>query len=393
MLTTLRTDRKTDPQTPVEPFGSPAADDPVSVLLVDDDTRNLDVLESILDSPGYRLVRAQTAEEALLALIAKDFAVIVLDIRMPGTNGLELAQLIKQRKKTQHIPIIFLTAYYQEGNEVASGYDAGAVDYLSKPCSPIILRSKVSVFASLFRNARSLQKEISERRRLESELARAIEREQLRLGQELHDGLGQQLSGISYMMQALQTKLRKASPAAARELERLVSLMQQSVDQSRDLAKGFYPVELERLGLLAALQEITGKIGQQSNISCLLQSNGDAIYANLKGPVAIQLFRITQEALHNAVKHSQAKRILVRLASMDGNITVTVKDNGVGMCPDARNQKGMGLTIMQYRARMVEGTLDVRTADEGGVIVTCSVPIRMLEEPILANPAEAPTNP
>ena len=95
-----------------EPLAGP--DDPVALLLVDDDSRNLDALASILDSPNYHLVRAQTAEEALLALISGDFAVIVLDIRMPGMNGLELAQIIKERKKTQHIPIIFLTAYYQE---------------------------------------------------------------------------------------------------------------------------------------------------------------------------------------------------------------------------------------------------------------------------------------
>src|ERR1700693_3447753 len=114
MLTALRTDRKMASEAVAEPPASPATDDPVSILLVDDDIRNLEVLESILDSPGYHLVRAQTAEEALLALMSSDFAVIVLDLRMPGMNGLELAQIIKQRKKTQHIPIIFLTAYYQE---------------------------------------------------------------------------------------------------------------------------------------------------------------------------------------------------------------------------------------------------------------------------------------
>ena len=87
------------------------------------------------------------------------------------------------------------------------GYDAGAVDYLTKPCNPVILRSKVSVFVNLFRKTRALQAEISERKRLETEIARAIEREQLRLGQELHDGLSQQLTGIGYMMQAMDTKL------------------------------------------------------------------------------------------------------------------------------------------------------------------------------------------
>ncbi len=376
MLTALRTERKMT----TEPQESPAADSPVSILLVDDDARNLDALESILDFPGYHLVSAQTAEEALLALISNDFAVIVLDIRMPGMNGLELAQIIKQRKKTQHIPIIFLTAYYQEGDQMINGYDAGAVDYLSKPCNPVVLRSKVSVFVSLFRNARALQTEISERRRLESELARAIEREQLRLGQELHDGLGQQLTGICYMIQALQAKLQKASPMAARELERLGSLMQQSIDQSRDLAKGFYPVELERLGLLTALQEISSKMRQRSNICCVVESDGDPFCSNLKGPVAIQLFRIAQEAMHNAIKHSQAKRIVVRLASTNGHIILTVKDDGIGFNAHARTKKGMGLAIMQYRARMVDGTLDIRTTDEGGVVVTCSAPLEALKD-------------
>ena len=384
MLTALRTDQKTPSPRTIEHHESPTTDNPVSVLLVDDDARNLDVLESILDSPGYHLVRAQTAEEALLALMSNDFAVIVLDVRMPGMNGLELAQIIKQRKKTQHIPIIFLTAYYQEGDQMVNSYGAGAVDYLSKPCNPVILRSKVSVFASLFRNARALQTEISERRRLESELARAIEREQLRLGQELHDGLGQQLSGICYMMQALQIKLQKASPSAARELGRLGSLMQQSVDQSRDLAKGFYPVELERLGLLTALQEITGKMSQLSNIRCLVESDGDPLYPTLKGPVAIQLFRIAQEAVHNAIKHSQAKQIVIRLESIDGSIILTVKDDGVGLSTNTTAKKGMGLTIMQYRARMVDGTLDIRTAEKGGVIVTCSTPIRVLKDAVFA---------
>jgi two-component system sensor kinase FixL len=211
---------------------------------------------------------------------------------------------------------------------------------------------------------------------LETELARAVEREQLRLGQELHDGLGQQLTGICYMIHALQTKLRKSSPSAARELDKVGLLMQQSVEQSRDLAKGFYPVELERLGLLAALQEITEKMKQQSNIGFLVESDGDPFCDNLKGPVAIQLFRIAQEAVHNVIKHSQAKRVGIRLALIDGNITLTVKDDGVGIHAATSARKGMGLTIMQYRARMVDGTLDIRTSDVGGVIVTCSVPIR-----------------
>jgi len=353
---------------------SPAVNDPVALLLVDDDPRNLDVLASILDSPDYRLVRAQTPEEALLALISSDFAVIVLDIRMPGMNGLELAQIIKERKKTQHIPIIFLTAYYQENDHVMHGYDAGAVDYLTKPCNPVILRSKVSVFVNLFRKTRALQAEINERKRLETEIARAIEREQLRLGQELHDGLSQQLTGISFMMKAMETKLQKLSPALARESARLESLIRQTVAQSRDLAKGFYPVELERLGLVAALQEIPRYVKQLSAIDYAVESDESSLCAGLNGPQAIQLFRIAQEATHNAIKHARARRIIVRLASVDDRIILTIKDDGIGLAGDIGAKTGMGLTIMRYRARTVGGSLEIRNAEEGGVIVTCSVP-------------------
>ncbi|MGD9765406.1 MAG: ATP-binding protein, partial [Candidatus Binatia bacterium] len=130
--------------------------EPVNILLVDDEPRNLDALEALLDLPDYRLVRAQSADEALLALLRGDFAVIVLDIRMPGVSGFELAQLIKQRKRTQHIPVLFLTAHLIEETDVLRGYGTGAVDYLSKPINPEILRSKIAVFADLFRKTRAL---------------------------------------------------------------------------------------------------------------------------------------------------------------------------------------------------------------------------------------------
>lgn len=128
----------------------------VNILLVDDEVRNLDVLESFLQSPGYKLIRALTAEQALLLLLHGEFAVIVLDIQMPGMTGIELANLIKQRKRTQHIPIIFLTAYFQEDKDMLEGYDSGAVDYLTKPINPQILKSKIAVFVDLFRKTREL---------------------------------------------------------------------------------------------------------------------------------------------------------------------------------------------------------------------------------------------
>jgi two-component sensor histidine kinase/CheY-like chemotaxis protein len=150
----------------------------VNILIVDDEPKNLTVLETVLNSPRYQLVRAESADKALLALLKHDFAVLILDVQMPGTTGFELAQMIKERKKTSEVPIIFLTAYYNEDQHVIEGYDSGAVDYLLKPINPAILRSKVSVLAELFLKQRQLEDanralsvEVAERRLVQQQLS------------------------------------------------------------------------------------------------------------------------------------------------------------------------------------------------------------------------------
>src|SRR5580692_10699900 len=130
------------------PFGDTdaAANEPINILIVDDEPKNLTVLETVLDDPAYRIVRAESADQALLALVVDEFALLILDVRMPGMTGFELAQMIKTRRKTARVPIIFLTAYYNEDQHMLEGYGTGAVDYLHKPVNPAILRSKVAVF-------------------------------------------------------------------------------------------------------------------------------------------------------------------------------------------------------------------------------------------------------
>src|SRR5688572_19198725 len=130
--------------------------DAVKILLVDDEPRNLDALESILESSDCALVRAQTPDEALFAILQNDFAAIVLDMKMPGMSGLELAGLIKQRKRSEHVPILFLTAHSVDDDDILRGYGVGAVDYLSKPVNAAILRSKIGVFVDLFQKNRAL---------------------------------------------------------------------------------------------------------------------------------------------------------------------------------------------------------------------------------------------
>jgi two-component sensor histidine kinase len=167
---------------------SEVASEPINILIVDDEPKNLLVLRAILDDPAYRLVQAHSADEALLALIAEEFALLILDVRMPGMTGFELAQMIKERKKTALVPIIFLTAYYNEDQHILEGYGAGAVDYLHKPVNPSVLRSKVAIFAELHRKnreseaaSRSLLLEVSERRRAEEQLRELNETLEMRV--------------------------------------------------------------------------------------------------------------------------------------------------------------------------------------------------------------------
>jgi PAS domain S-box-containing protein len=150
------------------------------ILIVDDQPRNLDVLEAMLDDVKCTFVRATSADEALLCLMRHDFAALVLDIRMPGMSGIELATLIKQRKRSQHVPILFLTAHSFSEDDVLRGYGVGAVDYLSKPINAEILRSKIGVFVDLFGKTQALaalnealQREVAEREKAQEALQQA----------------------------------------------------------------------------------------------------------------------------------------------------------------------------------------------------------------------------
>ena len=143
-----------------------------SILMVDDRPENLVALEAILEPLGHRLVRAHSGEEALRHVLREDFAVVLMDVQMPGMNGFETVQIIKSRERSKHLPIIFLTAISKDEQYVFEGYSAGAVDYLSKPFNPAILRSKVAVFVDLFLKNEQIREQSeqlreSERRTLE----------------------------------------------------------------------------------------------------------------------------------------------------------------------------------------------------------------------------------
>jgi two-component system, LuxR family, sensor kinase FixL len=228
--------------------------------------------------------------------------------------------------------------------------------------------------AELSRAYELVCEEFDERKRLESEIARAVEHEQLRLGQALHDGLGQELVGITYQMSALHDRLSRLSPPSAREVGRLESMLRNSADRARNLARDFYPVELETGGLAVALRRLAHNTKASFGVACKVQSD-KACKSMPAASVAIQLFRIAQEAVHNAVKHANAKQIVIRLAKKQGHFVLSIKDDGAGF-PSANGDKakGMGLRIMHHRAGLIDGELRFGNDSTGGALVVCSVP-------------------
>jgi PAS domain S-box-containing protein len=212
-------------------------------------------------------------------------------------------------------------------------------------------------------------RDVTERKRMEREIVEASSREQQRIGEDLHDGLGQHLTGITFLTKALERKLGNKSPDEAKEAAEIGRLIIQALAQTRNLARGLFPAELERNGLTAALRELTESVARTCGVRCTLRANDTiSIHDNV---LATHIFRIAQEAINNSIKHSRAKNIEVTLDLQGDRTELTVTDDGAGFSPEAKLE-GLGLRIMHYRARRIGGELQVATTDKGGTSVTCS---------------------
>jgi len=215
----------------------------------------------------------------------------------------------------------------------------------------------------------ALVRDITERHLREKEILEISNREQLRLGQDLHDGLGQHLTGITFLTRALENKLSARGIPEADEIGEIGKLVMQALSQTRNLARGLFPVELAS-GMVQALKDLANTAEKLFNISCRLEADESIAIRNRT--VAHHLFRVAQEAINNSVKHGKATQVLMNLRSDGDILTLTVSDNGIGLAEDAAQSKGLGLRIMGYRAQKIGGTLNIARADEGGTVLTCS---------------------
>lgn len=214
----------------------------------------------------------------------------------------------------------------------------------------------------------ALEREMAERRRLDQEIAQVADRERRRLGHDLHDSLGQHLTGTALTAQVLKEKLAARLAPEADEAEKLVRYVEEGIDLTRNLARGFFSPELDAEGLVVALHHLAEKVKERSMISCVVDVDesvriGDSAIAN-------QLYRIAQEAVTNSIKHGGAKRVEIRLAFDGPEVCLTIIDDGVGF-PDCPGSEGIGLHLMQHDAALSGGTFDIRRNGQSGTITTC----------------------
>lgn len=215
--------------------------------------------------------------------------------------------------------------------------------------------------------------DITEREQLERALLDISAREQRRIGQDLHDGLGQHLTGIAFMAKVLEKKLAETNAADAADAAKLVKLVNEAVRKTRDLARGLLPVMSDEQGLMSALELWTSEVKDIYGISCSFEYESAVLIQDVA--VATHLYHIAQEAVNNAIKHGGAKNIVLRLSAGDDHGILQITDDGSGISNDRQGSRGMGLHIMSYRSAMIGGRLEIGRNAERGTSVSCTFPL------------------
>jgi len=230
-------------------------------------------------------------------------------------------------------------------------------------------------------NIRARLELLERAQQLEQEIITISEREQQRIGRDLHDEVCQYLAAIGFTASMLKQQLENQSHTLAETAGDITSLLQDAAMRTRDLARGLSPVDRDEGGLESALEELASTTSRLAGISCsVICPETVPITDDIQ---AIHLFRIAQEALSNALKHGHAKSVVIALEATDGTCSLRVSDDGLGFNPLPGERKGMGLSIMRYRARMISGKLEIQQNSPVGTVVVCTI-----EKGASGNPAE-----
>jgi signal transduction histidine kinase len=381
-----------------------AARRPLRVLFVEDSPADAFLLEHALNRGGFDCIceRVDTAEAMTIALDNREWDLILADHSMPQFSAPAALELTKEKKLD--VPFVIVSGHIEEETAVAA-MKAGAHDYVMKdrlgrlvPAverelrEAEIRRAQRKAEAELRRAHdelemrverrtadlkaanEKLQSVLEERRRLENELLEIAENERRSIGFDLHDDLGQKLTGVSLMIKGLERRLVQQQHASADEARSVRELIEQAIHHTHNLAHQFGSLDVSGTDFSAVFRELAANVEKMFGIPCSLTLKGEVPV--LAGNGIVQLCKIAQEAISNAVKHGKATHVTIAAVCDAEQILLTVRNDGVPFSVPENKKNRMGLRIMNYRANTIGATFDVRPGEKSGTVVTCILPMK-----------------
>jgi signal transduction histidine kinase len=355
-----------------------AMDDGVNILIVDDQPSKLLSYEVMLGELGQNLIKAHSGMEALEHLLATDVAVVLMDVSMPGMDGFETAQMIHDHPRFQNTPIVFISGIHMTDLDRLKGYQHGAVDYLSVPVVPELLRAKVRVFAELHRKTRQLEM-------LNARITSLRDEERRHIARELHDSVGQLLAAITMNSAVVEAESPKLSSDAAKRLCENAAMVAEASKQIRTISHLLHPPLLDEAGLASALRWYVEGFSERSRIDAKLDIPRE--FPGLSKEMELSIFRVVQECLTNIHRHAGSPTAGIRIIQDDACLRVEIEDAGRGIPPEKESMfgssahAGVGIRGMRERLRQSGGTLLVQSNGHGTRVTAILPVVRATAEP------------
>jgi signal transduction histidine kinase len=355
-----------------------------NILIVDDINSNLIYLKIILKGVEANLIEAESGLDALRKIESLPLSLAILDVQMAGMNGYELAVEINKNRLTNSVPIIFLTAAFPNNEQIITGYEAGAVDYIIKPLNRKVLISKVNIFLQLFlqkqlivesheellRSELEIQKAKEQMQLLNRHLINAREDERAAISLMIHDELGQALTALKIDLSWIREN--RASEVAVQKLDKMVGTTNDIIRKVQRISSELHPKLLTDLGLADAIEWYCGEQRDRTGLKFELQleePNQKDFHTDLA------LFRILQEALTNVIRHARASNVSIAISYDPKGTYLTIVDDGIGIAPGLlESSNSMGLFGMHERARQCNGTLVLEPNHPCGTKISVFLP-------------------